>query len=136
MNMYSRMANVFYQKMREKNPDLPTRIGVYWSKEEEDNMLDLVESGKNIKDIAEKLQRTEGSIKGRLLGIARDEVSAGATIEEASKLVKLPVEEIQLSIEKNKAKKPAIKKEEVKEETLLDVMKDIRTLLKELNSKL
>ena len=130
------MANVFYQKMREKNPDLPSRIGVYWTKEEEDDMLDLVEAGISFKDIADKLQRTENSIKGRLFGIAREEVNGGATIEEASKLVKLPVQEIQLSIEKHKAKKPAVKKEEVKEETLLDVMKDIRILLRELNSKL
>lgn len=113
-----------------------SKVGKPWSKEDEDKLLDMVALNTSIEDIATTLQRKSGGISSRLLHIAREEVKAGATIEEASELVKLPVERIRKSLEQSEASLNHNKEKQLKEETLLDVMKEIRTLLKELNSKL
>ena len=111
------MANRYFQKMKEDNPDLPNRIGVYWSDEEESQLLQLLHDGKTHEEIAKTLERTSGSIKGRLWTISAKMYTNGMTNEEISKVTFLSDESIKEAIEKHNSKK--IKKERSIEEKVM-----------------
>ena len=111
------MANKYFQKMKQENPDLPKRIGVYWSDEEESQLLQLLHEGKTHEEIAKTLERTSGSIKGRLWTISAKMYTKGMTNEEISKITFLSDESIKEAIEKHNSKK--IKKERSIEEKVM-----------------
>lgn len=111
------MANKFYQRMKENNPDLPSRVGVYWSEEEETQLLQLVHEGKTHEEIGKILDRTAGGIRGRLWTIVGQMYDKGINNDEISKVTLLPDETIKEAIEKHTAKK--LKKEKTTEEKVL-----------------
>lgn len=111
------MAYNYFQKMKQENPDLPKRIGVYWSDEEESQLLQLLHDGKTHEEIAKTLERTSGSIKCRLWDISAKMYTKGMTNEEISKVTFLSDESIKEAIEKHNSKK--IKKERSIEEKVM-----------------
>lgn len=111
------MAYNYFQKMKQENPDLPKRIGVYWSDEEESRLLQLLHDGKTHEEVAKTLERTRGSIKCRLWDISAKMYTKGMTNEEISKITFLSDESIKEAIEKHNSKK--IKKERSIEEKVM-----------------
>jgi len=118
------MASGVYKHMREMNPDLPKRIGVSWSQDEEVKMLQLLEDGKSRQEIGVLLERTDGGIRSRLNkiayemyvnGIPRDNIlkATGITDKSLSKII--------------------IKKQ--KNDNLSEVLFEIRDLLKKIADK-
>lgn len=53
-------------KNQRQNPET-SRAGLKWDVEEENQLLSLISDGQTVADIAKTLQRTEGSIKTRLI---------------------------------------------------------------------
>jgi hypothetical protein len=148
------MANMYFQKMKQDNPDLPNRIGVYWSQEEETQLLQLLHDGKTHEEIGVTLQRTVGGIKGRLWTIASKMYDKGIPNEEISKITLLSDDSIKEAIKKHNDKK--VKKEKATEQKVMKkepiqaklitipqsdimelklVMFEIRDLLKKISNK-
>ena len=91
--MYSR----FQEKLREqrKNPET-SRAGLKWESEEDCSLIDKIKSGKSIDEIAKEHQRTEGSIKTRLIIKAINEIDENnKTTEEAAAEFKIEVSDIE-----------------------------------------
>ena len=115
------MANKYYEKMKQENPGLPNRIGVYWSDEEENRLLKSLHDGKPHEEIGKQLERTPGAIRGRLWTIAGRMHDNGSSNEDISKLTLLSDESILEAIEKHKSKQ--IKKIKKKRDFEEKVMK-------------
>lgn len=63
------MPNYKYQDKlieQRKNPET-ARAGLKWSPDEDNSLIDEIKDGNSIEEISKKLQRTEGSIKTRLI---------------------------------------------------------------------
>lgn len=63
------MPNYKYQDKlieQRKNPET-ARAGLKWSQDEDTSLIDEIKDGNTIEEIAKKLQRTDGSIKTRLI---------------------------------------------------------------------
>jgi hypothetical protein len=88
----------------------------------------------SIKEIANQHVRSIGAISARQNHIARRLVNSGEfAIEEAARVVRKPVCEIVRSVNVSKKIKYSITEKHVdKEETLLSVMIDVRSLLKQM----
>ena len=89
----------FQEKLRKQreNPET-SRAGLKWEQDEDDALLDKINEGTSYSDIAKQLQRTEGSIKTRLiipaLNLVEDDHSI--TLEDAAKKYKITIQDIQL----------------------------------------
>ena len=89
----------FQEKLRKQreNPET-SRAGLKWEQDEDDALIDKINEGTSYADIAKQLQRTEGSIKTRLiiraLNLVEDDHSI--TIEDAAAKYKINVQDIQL----------------------------------------
>jgi hypothetical protein len=125
-----------FQKAREKNPDLPN-IGKIWSNDQENLLLKRVAEGKNHEELSKEFGRTTGGIRSRLREIACEMIALGKSIEYAMEKTQLSKEVIQESLNKrNIAKEKKIvknnpiepQKKDMKE--VIDLMKEIRDLLK------
>jgi ribonuclease HI len=76
-----------------KKKDLPTNCGSRWTTEQETSMLEAIAKNTSIHDIAEKMNRTYGGIRSRLLIIARNMiVNENKTYEEVSKITSLSID--------------------------------------------
>jgi len=90
-----------------------------WSPEEETIMLNEIDNGKTIVQIAEILQRSNNAIAMRICGIGKRLVeSNGKTIKEAQKILKIvSVNEIENYIKREKENE---KKKEKKDKNIID----------------
>ena len=111
------MANRYFQKMKQDNPELPNRIGVYWCEQEEIQLLQLLHEGKPHEEIGKILERTTGAITGRLKHIVRQMYDRGICNHHISKVTLLSDEIIKEVIEKHNFKK--ISQEKVSEEKVM-----------------
>ena len=123
MNLYLYIIIVmesFYQKIQAmSNNPATSKAGSRWSTDEISKLLASIKSKqKSLNDIAIEHKRTEGSITSKLLSIGESMVRDGKDINEVSKLINLPVKNIQEQLDKNKdkpVKKIAIKDNVIEE---------------------
>lgn len=109
--------NSYFTKLKEDNPELPARVGVFWSDEEETRLLQLVQKGNTPDEIGKILERTTGSITSRLKHIAIEMFSKGIAEENILEVTHIDKEELLSAIAKyNDAK---IAKERKKEEKFM-----------------
>jgi hypothetical protein len=67
-----------------------SRAGLKWDPDEDDRMLSLLSEGRSHVDIARSLQRTEGSIKTRLIIYALNKMEKESlSLEQAAEMVSL-----------------------------------------------
>jgi hypothetical protein len=89
----------FQEKLRKQreNPET-SRAGLKWEQDEDDALIDKINEGTSYADIAKQLQRTEGSIKTRLIIRALNlvEEDHSITLEEAATKYKITIQDIQL----------------------------------------
>jgi hypothetical protein len=89
----------FQEKLRKQreNPET-SRAGLKWEQDEDDALVDKINEGTSYADIAKQLQRTEGSIKTRLIIRALNlvEEDHSITIEDAAAKYKINIQDIQL----------------------------------------
>ena len=127
---------------------VPERHGKRWEKDEDEYILKRVKEGALPSTIANEVKRSTGSIIGELKKIAYEQVKLGESIEIVAERTGLMVDDINEYIEhRDMAEKIKKTPKEPKppqsrpfflnkpEETMLDVLKDIRELLRELLDK-
>jgi len=89
----------FQEKLRKQreNPET-SRAGLKWETEEDNALIDKINDGVSMTEIAKQLQRTEGSIKTRLivkaLSLVDDDHSI--TLEDAASRFKITTQDIQV----------------------------------------
>ena len=89
----------FQEKLRKQreNPET-SRAGLKWETEEDNALIDKINDGVSMTEIAKQLQRTEVSIKTRLivkaLSLVDDDHSI--TLEEAASRFKITTQDIQV----------------------------------------
>jgi hypothetical protein len=91
------MPPKFQEMLKEQrlNP-VTSRAGLKWEASEDKTLLEKVEEGISFEEIAKLLQRTEGSIKTRLITYAIGKIeNFNESIEDVSATVKISVEDIQ-----------------------------------------
>jgi hypothetical protein len=91
------MPAKFQEMLKEQrlNP-VTSRAGLKWEASEDKTLLEKVEEGISFEEIAKLLQRTEGSIKTRLITYAIGKIeNFNESIEDVSATVKISVEDIQ-----------------------------------------
>jgi hypothetical protein len=124
----------------------PERHNKPWKEEEESAILGMIQVGKSYDEISTQQKRTSGAIKSKLRDLACRFVYEGKTIEEASRLTRVPLDDIEYSMKlrdiaddmrqkkiENKHQSQLTFKQivpEVKEETSLSVLKEIRDMMK------
>lgn len=129
----------------EKNT--PERHGQKWEKDEEDFVLARIKQGAIPMVIAKEVKRTTGGIVSHLRQMACSWIDSGTSIEEAAEKTGLPVFDIQDSLKRRelaKQMKELSPKKQASirpfflnktEETELDILRDIRSLLQQLVDK-
>lgn len=129
------MQNHFiHMKEQRENPETAA-AGTKWTPEEELQLTNSIMADKSIDDIAKEHKRTAGGIKSRLREIAvRMIENEGKSIEEVSVQLRLTYEEIEDAQKRRAINKTTAPKS--KHETELDVLKDIRKLLIQIEAKL
>lgn len=87
-------------KVQRENQDT-ARAGLKWEQNELDQLMAMVEDKVPMVEIAKSLQRSEGSIRTRLIlnGIAKMEID-NISMEQASEYINIPVTDIQEYIDK------------------------------------
>lgn len=96
--------NCYFKNLSEKE-GIPKRIGIYWTPDEENEVLEMLFCDFTIEEIAEFLDRTPGSISSRLRRIALQEYDKGNSFDEIYKKTNVTQEEIEDMIEKRINKK-------------------------------
>jgi hypothetical protein len=90
--MPSRFQQMLYEQRQ--NPET-SRAGLKWDDKEDNQMLSMLSSGKSFTDIAKSLQRTEGSIRTRLIVYAIGKMEKdNLSIEQVSEMVYLSPDDI------------------------------------------
>jgi Ca2+-dependent lipid-binding protein len=133
-----------YQSMR-KMQDVPetAAVGSMWTVTEEQQLMESLSGNKSIDDIAKEHKRTKGGIKSRIRFLAANMIGNGKSIEDVCAMFRLAKDEVEHIQEKFAAKKEKTehkKKEQTTketeiDETHLDVLKDIRTILLRMEEK-
>lgn len=89
----------FQEKLRKQreNPET-SRAGLKWETEEDNALIDKINEGVAFSEIAKQLQRTEGSIKTRLIVKALSLVDEdhSLTLDEAAAKFKITTQDIQV----------------------------------------
>lgn len=89
----------FQEKLRKQreNPET-SRAGLKWEVEEDNALLDKINEGLSFADVSKQLQRTEGSIKTRLIvkALALVDEDHSITIEDAATRFKVSTQDIQV----------------------------------------
>jgi hypothetical protein len=131
-----------------KMSNAPERHCKKWEDDEVQYVLGRVKQNIHPGRIAEEVKRTPGAIVAQLKKIACDSVERGMSLEDAAELTKLPIEIIEDSIQRRKFAEQ-IKEERKnhppepkqaplrpfflnKQETEMDILIEIRELLREL----
>jgi len=125
--------------IRDKYPELQN-YGKSWTNEEEIYLLQLIKDGKTNEELSKEFRRTKGGIIGKLRTLACNMITLGKTIEyamEKTQLSKTDIEEqlIKRNISSNNKintniKETIVKKEQSEMKEVIDLMKEIRDLLK------
>jgi hypothetical protein len=141
MDIILKFLNVAKMPRYSTDESKPKRHGKIWDEKEENFVLKRVHEKATFETIANEVQRTIGGVHSHLKELAyRFIENEGKLIEEASELTGLTIQDIQDHIErKNIAKrireqKGLIYSKEqdypIQEESLIDLVKEIRDLLK------
>lgn len=87
-------------KVQRENEET-ARAGLKWEQEELDQLMKMVGDKVSTAEIAKSLQRSEGSIRTRLIlnGVTKME-SDNITMEQASEYINIPVDDIKDYLEK------------------------------------
>ncbi len=126
----------------------PERHCKKWEDDEVQYVLGRTKQGVLPARIADEVKRTTGAIVSRLKEVACDSVDKGMTLEDAAELTRLPIDVIEDSIQRRKIAEQ-IKEERKnhppepkqttlrpfflnKQETEMDILIEIRELLREL----
>lgn len=81
-------------KNQRQNPETG-RAGLKWDTEEENQLLSLVANGQSVADIAKSLQRTEGSIRTRLIMYAINKMeNDNLSLQQVCEMVHLSESEV------------------------------------------
>lgn len=89
----------FQEKLRKQRENPETcRAGLKWETEEDNALLDKINEGVSFGDISKQLQRTEGSIKTRLIvkALALVDEDHSITLDDASARFKVTTQDIQV----------------------------------------
>lgn len=93
-------ANYQFKEMLRKQRENPetSRAGLRWEAEEDTALLDKINSNQTLGNIAKELQRTEGSIKTRLIvkALALVDEDHSITLEDAAQKYKITTQDIQV----------------------------------------
>jgi hypothetical protein len=108
------MPSRFQEMLKTQRQNQETsRAGLKWESDEDDKLLTMVSQGISLMDIAKSLQRTEGSIKTRLIVYALSKMEKeNLSLEQVAELVKLNCKDItdyqerQAIREERKSKRP------------------------------
>lgn len=119
-----------------QNPETAA-VGKTWTVEEETQLINLLSLDKDIEDIAKEHKRMPGGIKARMKLIAVRMIDSGKSVDEVCSKLRMTQEDIEEAQQQFKNKKPkSTLTSNVKSETVLDVLKDIRKLLIQIERKL
>ena len=90
------MPSRFQEMLKSQRQNQETsRAGLKWESDEDDKLLTMVSQGVSLMDIAKSLQRTEGSIKTRLIVYALSKMEKeNLSLEQVAELVKLTGKDI------------------------------------------
>lgn len=108
------MPSRFQQMLQSQrqNPET-SRAGLKWDTDEDNQMLTLLSSGQSLADIAKALQRTEGSIKTRLIVYALTKMEKeNLSIDQVSEMVHLSVDDITEYQDKKQARDERIRQKQ------------------------
>jgi len=89
----------FQEKLRKQRENPETcRAGLKWETEEDNTLIDKINDGVSFADISKHLQRTEGSIKTRLIvkALALVDEDHNITLDEAATKFKITTQDIQV----------------------------------------
>ena len=89
----------FQEKLRKQRENPETcRAGLKWETEEDNALLDKINEGQTFADISKQLQRTEGSIKTRLIvkALALVDEDLSITLDDAATKFKITTQDIQV----------------------------------------
>jgi hypothetical protein len=99
--------SMYQEKLRKQreNPET-SRAGLKWEVEEDNALIDKINDGVSIDEIAKQLQRTSGSIKTRLIikALILIDEDANITLEQAAEKYKVTTQDIQ-AYQANKKKR-------------------------------
>jgi predicted DNA-binding protein YlxM (UPF0122 family) len=145
------MSFAGFEKMAEANPDkYPSRMGKAWDDNENKKLLQSIQKGISIEDIAKDHSRTVGGINGRLKHLAFEYYNKDYEIEDIQELTGLSEDEIADAIARgtsklNKTNKPSKvvktnKRSDVDKSTqIINVLNDMKssidTLIKLLETR-
>ena len=89
----------FQEKLRKQreNPET-SRAGLKWESDEDNTLVDKINEGVTFADVAKQLQRTEGSIKTRLIvkALALVDEDHSITLDDAASRYKITTQDIQV----------------------------------------
>lgn len=89
----------FQEKLRKQreNPET-SRAGLKWETDEDNSLLDKINEGVSFTEVAKQLQRTEGSIKTRLIvkALALVDDDHSITLDDAASRFKITTQDIQV----------------------------------------
>jgi hypothetical protein len=142
--MTAMFENNMYSKMASENPGkYPARMGKTWNSDEVLDLLRGVKSRKSVQEIAQEHERTVGSIRAKLKGLAADfYINYNKPIEEIEILTGLSKNTIQEAIDDKEAmlsQKYAAKKVVKTEPTMSDLVamiSDIQMTVRKIHEKL
>lgn len=96
-------------KNQRLNPET-SRAGLKWDVDEENQLLSLVSDGQSLEEIAKNLQRTEGSIKTRLIVYAINKMeNDNLSISQVCEMVNVSEEDITEYQQKKQQREDRIK---------------------------
>lgn len=133
------MPSKFQEMLKVQRENEETaRAGLKWEQEELDQLMAMVVDKVSTVDIAKSLQRTEGSIRTRLIlnGITKME-SDNITMEEASEYINIPVTDIKEYLDKKSLRDERRQKKAASPKTPNNVTNaDIYNLLMNISKKM
>ena len=143
MDIEEEKLNYFQKNFKANNPDktLPSNLGKKWTKQEESLLLTELNNNIDIEIIAEKHNRTKGSIVSRQKEIAYKMSIKNISMIEIINKTKLDEITINEFIEKksyNTSIKKSIKKNEIEDEIneMKNDIKELKNDIKELKNTL
>jgi len=100
------MPSKFQEMLKKQRENAETsRAGLRWSEEEDEQLLKMVSENETVPNMAKFLQRSEGSIKTRLILYAINKMEKdNLSLEQVAELIKLPSSEITEYQKKKEAK--------------------------------
>ena len=101
----------------------------FWNKTEVNILLNMIQNNETLENISKSLKRTLPSINCKLCSIGIDMLEKGSSYEDVYDVLKINKNEIDDFKQKQKNKSKS------KEDTVIELLKEIKDELKILNSK-